>query len=751
MFKTIKFKIVALIIGSVFIVGIAIMAVLTPQVNKSLLDARLNQLDSLKVSKQEHISDLFSTLKSLLVSQAYSIQTIDAMKKFDGAFLKLADDHYDINKIKQALIKHYDKYYLNKVNYDIPGVPPRRKTEDYLPKTKAGLIAQYLYIIKNPYPIGEKNKLVYQKDGSLYSQVHKTYHPSFNKLLEEFGLYDIFLVDLKGNVVYTDFKEKDFATNLLFGPYKDSGLATAYKKALKLKRGEVYFDDFKPYEPSYNMPAAFLSTPIFDGDKLIGVLIFQFPIDKINQIMSFNGKYKSAGLGESGEVYLVGSDKKMRNNSRFLNDIQDPLVKKLHTTIGVFKVDTKSVRAALEGKSGHWIIKDYRGVYVLSSYAPLKVFNTKWAIIAEIDRAEALAPIKKMLVQIGIVSLVIIILIGLVAYFMVKKLILSRIEELKAQIIATAGKGDLTNRVNIGGDDEFNEIAQSVNLFIDNVYGVVKDINEVSSNVREVAQNIGKNSEMTEESVNKQKELIKEVKQQTDKINDEAESTKQSAVKAQSDIIQTQEALEENVKTLNGVTSQIEEAFNRGIEISNKVSSLADQTNQIKSVLEIIKDIADQTNLLALNAAIEAARAGEHGRGFAVVADEVRKLAERTQKSLGEIDSVISIIVQEVMGIKEDMEDNANESKEIITVTEELTAEINKTMEKLNNTIALSEKSALEAEHIAQDIQILVHSSVKLDNEAQESEKIVKEMKEASNRLSNVIQELAKSVKKFKL
>lgn len=177
-------------------------------------------------------------------------------------------------------------------------------------------VLQTLYITSNPNPQGEKENLTDAGDGSSYSAVHARYHPWFRDLQRTREYYDVFLFDLDGNLIYSVFKELDYATNLNSGQWKDTDLSVVFKQAARGQKNQNYFTDFRPYSPSYDAPASFISRAVYatTGEK-IGVLAFQMPVGRLNAMMQ-----KSEGLGETGETYIVGSDKLMRSDSRFSED-----------------------------------------------------------------------------------------------------------------------------------------------------------------------------------------------------------------------------------------------------------------------------------------------------------------------------------------------------------------------------------------------------------------------------------------------
>jgi methyl-accepting chemotaxis protein len=235
---------------------------------------------------------------------------------------------------------------------------------------------------------GRSDELSFAGEGASYAEVHSSYHGWFEPFLTQRGYYDVFLIDPEGNVVYTVFKERDLATNLETGPLRETGLARAFREARDhLDDAFVAFSDFEPYSPSGDAPAAFLASPVLDGTgALRGVLAFQISHERIDEIMQVQ-----AGMGESGETYVVGGDLLMRSDSRF----SEP------STVLKTKVDTETVRRALAGESGIQMTDDYRGVRVLSAYAPLDFHGLRWALLAEIDDAEVMKPILDLRVAVA--------------------------------------------------------------------------------------------------------------------------------------------------------------------------------------------------------------------------------------------------------------------------------------------------------------------------------------------------------------
>ncbi len=242
---------------------------------------------------------------------------------------------------------------------------------------------QTLYIEENRFPEGQRQMLDDAGDGSPWSIAHAKMHPEFRAIQQLYGYYDIYLIDTKGNVVYTVFKKAEFATNLLDGAWKDTGLARAFREAAALPQGQLSFQDYAPYGPNGADLAGFLAMPVFsnEGDRL-GVIAYQLPTDLISAIVN-----NEEGLGETGEVYLVGPDGIARTTSRFEEE-EDRLLAR--------QVSNAAVDLALQGPAGIVELNAGTAQASLAAYLPLNVFGEKWALVAEQNESEILASITRL-------------------------------------------------------------------------------------------------------------------------------------------------------------------------------------------------------------------------------------------------------------------------------------------------------------------------------------------------------------------
>jgi methyl-accepting chemotaxis protein len=245
---------------------------------------------------------------------------------------------------------------------------------------------------------------------------------------------------------------------------------------------------------------------------------------------------------------------------------------------------------------------------------------------------------------------------------------IDKLEEITEELIQ--GTADLTKRVNIDSDDEIGNVAKNINTFIENLQIMIINATHISDENTLTANEISKTTYKVGQNVQKETTVIKDVTFEVKNINNKAQETSIVVQDTKQEIDNTYETLKLADKQIDQLANRILSISENENELSQKIIHLSDNTKDVKVVLDVIKEIAEQTNLLALNAAIEAARAGEHGRGFAVVADEVRKLAEKTQKSLNEIDLAINIIVTSVSEASEDMNTNA---KHIYSLVDEVT------------------------------------------------------------------------------
>lgn len=282
------------------------------------------------------------------------------------------------------------------------------------------------------------------------------------------------------------------------------------------------------------------------------------------------------------------------------------------------------------------------------------------------------------------------------------------------------GDGDLTRRLQANTYDEIGEASSNTNKFLDLIYSLVKDSKESSEQNSRLSQDLNHISQSLDTVISDENKRLEAAASLGEVVKEKLILNSENIMKSSENIYGVTKDMKMAQTELNHMYHIVEKISVQENELSEQFVELASNAADVKSVLGVIEDIADQTNLLALNAAIEAARAGEHGRGFAVVADEVRKLAERTQKSLLEINATISTIVEAITNSSAAMSLNAKEVETLVGISQgvsekmETTAKImDETFQFIEHTVSVSTEISQETQDIIEDINTVKELAVK--------------------------------------
>jgi class 3 adenylate cyclase len=453
----------------------------------SLRTQVFNRLSEVRESQSRALQSEFNDLKNSLALYSRGAIADPAMQAFTAGFDQLADA--TINPAQQQSIADY---YTNSFMKDIEhysNVKPDLNA--VLPATNA---QKYLQAIYTAQRSSDDVAVMVDDahDGSAWSAANARYQDFFRQIVQRFEFQDVLLLDTRGNVVYTAFKDVDLGTNILTGPYNTSLLRGAYEKALASNSHDyVGMTDFEIYQPAEGQPTAWMVSPVSANGRTDGVMALQFPITKINRLMTFDKQWAASGMGATGETYLAGQDDLMRSASRLIlenpasykrdvvragtpADVADTAVRNAMTTL-IQPVGGEATRAAQRGDSGTMITTDYLGQETLQAYAPVQIPDSglHWSIVAKLDTAEAFAR-EALFTKVIVITTAAIIFVVCLAAMAAAQVFVRPIRRLEAGAQKISG-GNYDVAIPVHSRDEIGDLTQAFNEMTRNL-GIKEDL-----------------------------------------------------------------------------------------------------------------------------------------------------------------------------------------------------------------------------------------------------------------------------------
>jgi methyl-accepting chemotaxis protein len=622
-----KFRLVGLLIGIGIIPLMGIVIYTYVKASDALIKSEFRNVENQVNGK----IDQLRLYESSLIKGAKSLSQDPEIKKILNGLSKGATSILDENEvslsdmtsINDKLYGFYSKEFsteyakVNKTKPEVLGYVSQL--------SKSSVYLQYLYLLKNKRPFSKKGELNHAGDKSIFSKYHAEVNPLLQEIVRDYGLMDAFLVEANtGLILYSASKSIEFMSSLNKGPLSRTGLGTVFKQIINERKSE-FFDDFKLYSPKFEVPSAFYGTPIIEGGKKIGVLIFQISNDGINQIIRGDGHVTGAG-----ENYFLGKDGITRSDSHLNKSysLKNSLLNKTN-----FSYSHEAFQNAKVEKEGQLISINQFGKKVLTAFRSVTFMGVDWLAFSESDSNFVLTPLVALRNTLTIVVFLLIVAISFSGFFMARKL-----------------------------SDPIKNILNNLDISFEEVRDISDQIEHSSQKLSETTT---EQAAAIESTVINMDEMTAMLQQTEINVNQTIELTKLG-----------RDQSSEASTVLTNMLAAMNEIQNSNFKLK-EIESLI---GEIRGKTNIINEIVSETRLLSFNASIEAARAGSHGKGFAVVAEEIGKLASMSGKAAEEISDLLESSTEQVKEVV-----SSNQSK--VEIGKESSAECEKVFKSMEDSL----------------------------------------------------------------
>lgn len=708
------------------VVPLLVLFAVSVQLSSSALEEAANdRLLAIEKNKAQELNNWFERISSQIKSISGSSISYEAYSALNVSTYEFELDSMNWGKVDAELVDFYQTKFKPKFdeqNYKVwdeakAYVAAMDKTTKYL---------QYQYIVKTEEELGQKLNVFDAGDKSSYTKEHKYYHAFYKSYLENFEFYDIYLVDNEtGKIIYSVYKEVDFGTSLIDGPLKDASITKVFEQAKAAKQeDEVFVTDMLEYLPSYGSPAMFMSSPVFVGGENQATLIFQLPLSNIDMLLTGDNEWAEIGFGETGEIFLVGSDKRMRSVSRDFYETTDSFLGKFEgkfpeqvkymmskdTSVLSVTLDTVGVEKALAGDNSFQKYTNHMGRSVLGVGTVLDLGGVEWALVAEIGEEEALAQVNELIFRNFSLMGVSVFIVVLLSLFIARS-IANPISKV-SQSLKSLAEGHLKSDLEVSTKDEVGDMVNSLRDTLSKLQGIFKAENVDWSEVEKQKEQVDKALATANEEARKAGEALKHAKKAETEANEAKEEAETLGMQQLKNAKELQRKVDKILTVVDecrtgDLTRQIDVEGSDAIgkvggglksffgdlrarieEISSSSELMGTASNGLMENSDNMSEISEKTVSLSQDVSSEASRVassinevnnstGQLSHSFKEVASHTTQAAQLAHKAVDETSSAMTKI--------QDLEQRSQEIEEIIHVINSISRQTN--LLALNATI----------------------------------------------------------------